>query len=181
MEKNNKKRKWILIVAIILIVVIIIPIMVIKGVFGSKPNADWLSIRAYQGDRITVNLHVTIDGEPATVKENGIGFNLNNNDDGFQTLTDRANDYNTYKYSLTIVNENGELIPLSITVNHWNWWEIVESDLYIDIDTKTQSYKTHETYCYTAENPIYHYEKASEPEQTVTGIKSIEEYAGCKG
>ena len=180
MEKNNKKRKWILIVAIILIVVIIIPIIVIKGVFGSKANADWLSVRAYQGDRITVNLHVTIDGEPATVKENGIGFNLNNNDD-FQTLTDRANDYNNYEYSLIIANENSKDIPLNITVRHWNWWEIVESDLYIDIDTKTQSYKTHETYCYTAENPIYHYEKVSEQEHTVEGSESIEVYAGCKG
>ena len=28
---------------------------------------------------------------------------------------------------------------------------------------------------------VFHYEKASEPEQTVTGIKSIKEYAGCKG
>ena len=180
MEKNNKKRKWILIVASVLIVVIVIPIIVIKGVFGSKPNADWLSVRAYQGDRITVNLHITIDGEPATVKKNGIGFNLNNNDD-FQTLTDRANDYNDYEYSLIIANENSKDIPLNIKVRHWNWWEIVESDLYIDIDTKTQSYKTHETYCYTAENPIYHYEKVSEQEQTVRGIESIKEYAGCKG
>ena len=178
---KNKKHKLIIIVAVVLIVIIVSPVIVIKSVLGFKPqDASWLNVRAYQGNRITVNLYVTVDGEPAKLTKNGIGFNLENND-GFQTLTDRANDYNTYKYSLKISSDKSKSIPLNITVNHWNWWEIVESDLYIDIDTKTQSYKTHETYCYTAENPIYHYKKASEQEQTVEGIESIEVYAGCKG
>ena len=180
-KKNNKIRKRIIIVAVVLIVIIITPVIVIKSVLGFKPqDASWLNVRAYQGNRITVNLHVTMDEKPAKLKKNGIGFNLKNND-GFQTLTDRANDYDTYEYSLKINRDNGQFIPLNITVNHWDWWQIVESDLYIDIDTKTNSYKTHETYRYTAENPIYHYETESEPEQTVEGIESIEEYAGCKG
>ena len=176
---NSKKRKWI-IIAVVMLIVIILPIIVIKSVLGFKPNADWLSVRAYQGDRVTVNLHITVDGEPAKVTKNGFGFNLKKNED-FQTLTDRANEYNDYEYAMLIENYNGNSIPLKVTVRHWDWWQIVESDLYIDIDTKTSSYKTHETYCFTAENPTYHYKKVTEPEKTVKGIESIDEYAGCKG
>lgn|GEM_PF-6207103 len=180
-KKNNKKRKRIIIVAVVLIVIIVSPVIVIKSIFGFKPDdASWLNVRTYQGNRITVNLYVTVDGEPAKLIKNGIGYNLKNND-GSQTLADRANDYNTYEYSLKINSGKGKSIPLNITVNHWNWWEIVESDLYIDIDTKSNSYKTHETYRYTAEYPIYHYETESEPEQTIEGIESIEISAGCKG
>ena len=176
---KNKKRKWLIISGIIIAIILIILIFV-KSVFGLKPDdASWLNVRAYQGNRITVNMHITIDGAPANLKQNGIGYTLKSND-GFQTLTDRANDYNTYDYSL-IINNNDKSIPLHITVNHWNWWEIVESDLYIDIDTKSNSYKTHETYRYTAEYPIYHYETESESEQTIEGIENIEIYAGCKG
>lgn len=180
-KKNNKIRKRIIIVAVVLIVIIVSPVIVVKSVFGFKPqDASWINVRAYQGNRITVNLYVTIDGEPAKLTKSGSGFKLENND-GFQTLTDRANDYNTYEYSLKVNSDNGQSIPLNITVNHWDWWQIVESDLYIDIVTKTNSYKTHETYRYTTESPIYHYETETEAEQTNEGIESIEIFAGCKG
>ena len=177
---ETRKKKRIIIATVVLMIVIILPVLVIKSVFGFQPDdASWFNVRAYQGNRITVNLYVTVDGNPAKLTKNGIGFHLESND-GFHTLTDRANEYNTYEYALTI-HHTGRSIPLLITVNHWNWWEIVESDLYIDIDTKTNTYKTHETYRYTAESPLYHYEKEAEPEQTAEGIESIEIRAGCKG
>lgn len=178
---KKKKRKWIIIVAVVLIVIIIAPVIVIKSVFGFKSDdISWFSVRAYQGDRITINLHITVDGEPAKLKKKGTGFHLKSNN-GFHTLTDRANDYGNYEYPFIIKCNDGKSIPLNIVVNHWDWWQIVESDLYIDIDTKANSYKTHEIYCYTAENPIYHYKNGTEPEQIVEGIENIEIYAGCKG
>ena len=57
----------------------------------------------------------------------------------------------------------------------------MESDLYIAVDTKAKTYTTYEKYGYTAEYPIYHYQKETEPKETINGINRIALYAGPKG
>ena len=144
---------------------------------------NYWTVRAYTGDRISINMLVTVDGKPAEVVNNKQEYRLKYNGET-TTLKDHASNYDTYEYPLLIKYKNGD-IPLNITVNHWNWWEIVESNLYIDIDTKSNTYTTHEKYKYTAEahaSPVYYYiSHECEPEETFSYIDSINLYAGCKG
>ena len=168
--------------SIIFVLVVAVIVVAVKITIGftlpfGKANVSWLNTRAYQGNRITINMHVTIDGKEANISSDS---HFLKHRDGYTVLKDRANSYDTYKYPLIIEGENTR-IPLNITVNHWNWWEIVESDLYIDIDTKSNTYTIYENYGFTAEYPVYHWETEKEPEQTVNGIEHIDEYAGCKG
>ena len=144
---------------------------------------NWWSVRAYAGDRIVVNMHITVNGKPAEVVNGKSNYKLSKHD-SYTSLKERANEYDTFEYPLLIKSDD-VTIPLNITVNHWNWWEIVESDLYIDIDTKTKAYTVYEEYEYTAEAqvaPVYYYiSHENEPKETIKGIDVINAYAGCKG
>ncbi len=61
----------------------------------------------------------------------------------------------------------------------WNWWDVQNINLYIDIDTKKNEYKTYEEYSHITEecNII----NESEPEETyeISDINYIS--VGCKG
>ena len=155
------------------------------ALFVKTERISWFSVRAYRGDRITVNLHLTIDGEKPDVEiSEDSGFRLYN-DEKETVLKALADSYDTYECSLFLKGK-GKSIPLKLIVRHWNWWEIIESDLYIDIDTKTNSYTTYEIYRYTAEtddfgNINYHYKTEKKPKETIEGIENIEISAGYKG
>lgn len=167
----------------IIVVIIILLIVVRFGFFFmpyNKANVSWWNTRSYMGDRITVNMHITVDGMQAEfIDDSYKSFSLILKD-GYTELTDRANEYDTYEYKLKIKNNDGN-IPLIIIANHWNWWEITESDLYIDIDTKSGTYTTYEEYGYTAENPTYHWKKVKEAKETHKGLNTINVYIGPKG
>lgn len=143
-----------------------------------KYNVNYFNVRAYTGDRVTVHCHVTVDGKPAIVTY-ADGSKLSD-ENGMYTLAARANDYDVYEYALKIQSKDIS-IPLKLTVKHWNWWEIMESDLYIDINTKDETYSTHESYGFTAEFPIYHYKTATQAKKTVKGIQKIKVTSGPKG
>ncbi|MBR2278597.1 MAG: hypothetical protein IJ872_05200 [Eubacterium sp.] len=176
-----KKNIWRIIIAIIILL-----IAVRCGFFFmpySKANVSWWSTRSYMGDRITVNMHITVDGMQAEFIDDTDDVNKSfslKRKDGYTKFTDRANEYDTYKYALKIKTHDG-VIPLNITANHWNWWEITESDLYIDIDTKSGTYTTYEEYGYTAENPTYHWKIVKEAKETHKGLNTINVYIGPKG
>ena len=160
---------------------IIISVIVIAfaATLLSQP-AMWLCFRLYSGDRITINMHITVNGKPAKIINNKNDFDLIHKKD-YTVLSAKADDYDNYEYDLLIENGDDKSIPLDITVCHWDWWEIMKSDLYIDIDTKTSTYKTHEKYMTTAENPLYHISIRTEPEREIKIINKIEINAGSKG
>ena len=176
---------------IIITVLALFIVIVAAGSFAGKTllfNDDlkilnYYTVRAYTGDRITINMHVTVDGKPVETVSDKRNMRLDFNG-SYTELKDRAASYDTYEYPM-IINSRDRGIPLNITVRHWNWWEIIESDLYIDIDTDSNTYTTHEEYKYTAESqsiPVYYYIKhESSPEETFGGIESIDISAGYRG
>ena len=162
----------------IIIVVVIIVFAFVATIISQV--AMWLGFRLYNGDRITVNMHITVNGESAKVINNKNEFDLTYKEN-YTTLSAKANRYDNYEYDLLIENGDNEKIPLNITVCHWDWWEITRSDLYIDIDTKTKSYNTHERYITTSENPLYHISIKTEPNRKLNYNGKIEINAGSKG
>jgi hypothetical protein len=140
---------------------------------------SYLGVRLYPGSRITVNLYVTVDGESVNVtKDDNTYFLIDNGD--YSTIKDRANDYDTYTYNMYIND-----IPFYVTVRHWNWWEILKCDLYIDIDTQSNSYTTYQTYTITEESDIcgtnYHTESYDTEKETYNDLDCINVSAGYLG
>lgn len=170
-----KKRKRAVIIIVVLILVVAL------GIIVRLPSApfpsDWLGTRLYQGQRLVIQLHITVDGEPAEVSKNDNWVYFLYSSDDVAVISARADSYETYEYSVLINDE----IPLNITARHWNWWEITRSDVFLDIDTKTDTYTVYENYSYTAESPTYHIEKVSEPKETFEGTEAINVSIGPKG
>lgn len=164
-----KKKKLIIILSLLLIVLIVtIPRLIMPH--------SWIGTRIYQGNRITINLHIDVDGKVANITKTNSGFQLKTTDYG-AIIFDRANNYDTYQYDLLINNS----IPVTIKANHWNWWEITKSDVYISIDTNSGTYTISEDYRYTKEQPTYHIEKIHEDKIVVDRIDSVLFYIGPKG
>ena len=63
----------------------------------------------------------------------------------------------------------------------WNWWDVQNINLYLDIDTAKNEYKTREEYSYISEQADYTAINESEPASTyeIDGINFIS--VGCKG
>lgn len=137
----------------------------------------WLGTRVYAGSRIICNIHITVDGEKANISKNDSFLYILLDKNYGEKLVDRANEYNTFKYKLKINNEN----DLIITANHWNWWEITRSDLYIDIDTNSNTYTAYEEYKYTAELPCYHIQYENEEKQEYSFDNVVNISIGPKG
>jgi hypothetical protein len=162
------------------IIKIIIPIILIFIVLLICFDVDsYLGVRLYQGSRITVNLYVTVDGKSVNVTEDeNTDFLVDNGD--YSTIKDRANDYATYTYNMYIND-----IPFCVTVRHWNWWEILKCDLYVDIDTQSNSYTTYQTYTITEESDIcginYHTESYETEKETYNDLDCIDVSAGYLG
>ena len=179
--KMKKKTKILISIAAVLTVVFLVCVFAGKAIlFNDKMNVvNYFSVRAYKGDRITVNMHITVDGKPAKVISDEENYRLSYKD-GCTTLKALANSYDTYEYSLRIKN-GSSFIPLNITAHHWNWWEITQSDLFIDVDTVAKTFTVSENYKYTAEQPYYHIKYVSEPKETFEDIDSINILVGPKG
>lgn len=161
----NRKIKFVILFALM---IIISAVIMSNGYVGT---------RLYPGNRIKANLHINIDGKPVDVTKNDNRLYILAKRQYGATIKHRANIYNTFEYNLLINND----IPMTIYARHWNWWEITRSDVYIDIDTKSQAYTVRENYKYTKELPKYHIEKVQEEAETISGIDSIEIYVGPKG
>lgn len=174
----NKRKKSAIVVSVIVIFAFVILIGVRLYSNHTMP-CDWLGTRLYQGDRIQCHLYVEVDGESAQiVKNDNIKYDFKETKKGF-VISHRANDYDSYEYNL-LVNDS---IPLSITANHFNWWEITNSDVYLSIDTNEKKYTISEYYCYTAENSSYVYsiKSVQEDERQYDYTDSIEFNIGPKG
>lgn len=147
---------------------------------------SYMYYRHYNGDRITINLSVTIDGEFITSdnvkaymasdedsKQNGNNISVKDKDD-YVTFSIRANEYGDYHINVNICDYS-----FMLNAYQWNWWDVQNINLYIGIDTKKNEYTTHEEYSHISEecNVV----EDSEPEATyeIGGMNHIS--IGCKG
>ncbi|MCM1113981.1 MAG: hypothetical protein NC397_00635 [Clostridium sp.] len=180
----------------ILISVISVLTAVCIGVYIFSYVSKWSYYRMhYYGDRITVNLYVTIDGEP--VKTEDIQVRMSNEIYVDNVYASKDNEENTIK-----VTDNGEYTSFSVKADsygdynmyadiagcafhlfayQWNWWDVQRCNLYIDIDTKRNEFKVSETYSHISEEDGYKKIECSEPE-TVNEISAVNYITvGCKG
>ena len=139
------KKKIIIPVVIIAVVCAVLLTLLIK-----PPFLNWLSVRLYLGDRFTMDLHVTVDGEDATVSRESGEYRLKGSS-GNYTLSARANDKKSYEYELSVEGKNGDIFPVTVRYQHFNWWEIIDGDVTLEINTETNRYKYNGTFTYTAE------------------------------
>lgn len=132
----------------------------------------------YFGDRITVNLYATVDGEQVDAKEISVvslgidsssGYVLYENTQSIK-ITDnedcssfsiKADSYGDYDFLVMIGDYKFQL-----GAYQWNWWDVQTSDLHIDIDTEKKQYKTYETYTHISEETGYRKVNEAEPEAT---------------
>lgn len=146
-------------------------------------QSSYFYYRAYKGDRITINLTATIGGKLmesdnikayATYERNSENTVLVQDNDDCVTLLVKAGDYGEY-----LVNTEIDEYHFVFRAMQWNWWDVQNINLYIDIDTKKNEYKTYEEYSHITEecNII----NESEPEETyeISDINYIS--VGCKG
>lgn len=161
---NKKKKSAVKAAAAVAAIILLIIAFMCSG----------LVTRLYLGDRIKVNMYITVDGKSAEISKNDTMTYKIKKGNGCYTISHRANEYDTFEYSLLI----NEKIPLNLCCNHWNWWEITRSNLYIDIDTKVKTYTYYEEYSYTS---YYHIEEVKEKKEIINGIDSIYTNFGPKG
>ena len=141
---KTRKTAIIAIVALALICAVLIVLLI------KPPFLSWATVRLYLGDRMTVSLHVTVDGTDASVSRESGDYRLSGSP-GDYTLSARANDKEAYEYTLSVKSKSGESFPVTVRYAHFNWWEIIEGDVTLEIDTETNRYKYHNTFTYTAE------------------------------
>ncbi|MDE6110433.1 MAG: hypothetical protein K2F65_00820, partial [Eubacterium sp.] len=144
---------------------------------------DDMHYRFYKGDRITINITATIDGEfiesdniKSYVTSDGNSEKtvlIKDNDDSVM-LSVKAGEYGEYLVNTEICNYH-----FVFRAMQWNWWDVQNINLSVDIDTEKKEYTTFEEYSHISEegNVV----QASEPKETyeITDINHIN--VGCKG
>ena len=119
------KKKSLLVVCFNLILCILICVI-------CKPNY----YRLYLGDRIKGNIELIIDEKPYLIEENKIKFlDFGNGmiyDDGKADISIRAGEYGKYRFEI-LDTPIGK--PISISCFQHNWWNVLDFDLTIKIDT----------------------------------------------
>lgn len=153
---NKCKKVFISICAVFLALFIIVCVQNGVELFQSS----YFYYRAYKDDRITINLTATIDGKQIKVDDIeaktayydgseeyqiGDGISVKDNDNTV-TFSIKANDYGDYHINVNMCGYN-----FMLEAYQWNWWDIQNINLYIDIDTKKKEYTTFEEYSHISE------------------------------
>ena len=166
---SKRKKVFLSISAVFLALFIIVCVQNGVELFQSS----WFYYRVYNGDRITINLTATIDGEQIKAEDieaktayyDGsedyqIGDRVPVKDNENHTVISiRANGYGDYHINVNICGYN-----FMLEAYQWNWWDVQNSNLYIDIDTKKNEYKIFEEYSHISEECDV--VKESEPKET---------------
>ena len=174
-----KKRTVIILISLLVIICGVLLFLQMK-----PPVLNWLTVRLYLGNRATVDMHVTVDGEAASVSRNGgDGFMLKGKA-GEYTLTAKASDYDNYTYGLMIEGKNGDTYPIKLIYQHWNWWEILKDELTINVDSSSKAIIVNEKYNVTLEeldgegNSNYFYKSGTKPGIRLPIDQNAEIYIG---
>ncbi|MCH5350050.1 MAG: hypothetical protein J1E40_12055 [Oscillospiraceae bacterium] len=109
--------------------------------------------RLYLGDRIKGNIEIEIDNKAYSIEENKIDFHSSGKskmfDDGTAGISIRAGEYGIY--SLEILGTPIEK-PISIRCYQYNWWNVMDFELTIKIDTAQNEINYNGNYMTIADN-----------------------------
>ncbi|MCM1285417.1 MAG: hypothetical protein NC213_01305 [Acetobacter sp.] len=176
---KNKKRKY-SITAIILIILVISSIVYIR--------ADrWLYYRVYTGNRITVNLHAAIDNEKVfaddisaqnlyvqyidnkEILKNEYDLSVKSKDD-FVKFSIKADSYGEHYMGVSINSYN-----FVLRAYQWNWWDVQNITLYIDINSKNNTFTFHQENSHISENMGYipDYESTKPETHSIDDVNNI--------
>ena len=126
-------KKWIAILSAVMVVLIAAVVVYLGFCVGYKT----IYYRLYQGDRITGEITVHIDGETALFDEERTREHWNC--EGDFSIVDhgvnvslKAGDYGSYDFDIYIVGMNQ---PLQFSVWQLNWWNVKTFRLDVVVDT----------------------------------------------
>ncbi len=165
----NKKPIYIIVASVLFVAIVLV--MCFTRIF--VPTL--IGAKLYQGPRIIVEMHISVDGKNAEVIKTDNTTAKLKTEDGLVTLTDRISDCGLFKYELEV---NG--IPVVFEGYHYEWWEVIESNLYLNIDTKNNTYTISENYFHTEQDNFFfcHRETKKEYPRTYEGLDIIKTYIG---
>ena len=144
---------------------------------------SYMHYRHYKDDRITINLTATIDGEliksdkiKSDVTSDSFSENtvLIKDKDNCVELSVKAGEYGEYLISTEICDYHFDFRAMQ-----WNWWDVQNINLTVDIDTKKNEYTTYEEYSHISEEGNVVIE--SEPKETYEISDTNYISVGCKG
>ena len=124
------------------IIAIVVAVLLLAGIALILIN-HLLYRFIFNSDRITGTIHVTLDGEEYDLKDgdvtgcyesNVIGIEFSKTTDGAKVST-RGGDYGPYELWIHI---EGLASPLKAVVFQYNWWNVVEFDLTVSIDSAAE-------------------------------------------
>lgn len=169
------KKKIIAIISAVVAVLCISAVLV--GMFTTAfVEHSVLGAKLYRGDRITADLHIYVDSVAAEItKEDDGDYEIIGTDSGVRLLQ-KTNEEKTYEYNLLI---NGKY-KMKFSIKRLNWWEVLNSDVTINIDSSTDSCFVSESYNYTTDNPIYRIKKGEYNETMYDVSEGIEMKVGYK-
>lgn len=132
------KRKF------LIILFIVISVLAVVLCFLCKP----IYYRLYLGNRIMGNVQVTIDNKPITLDKNCFitvedKHSVQQNGDALDIAL-RGGDYGNYGFEIEIPNFSEKI---RVTIMQFNWWNVINFDIDITVDTKSQNVTY--TYFYT--------------------------------
>lgn len=129
----------------------------------------------YRGPRLVVEIYVSVDGKNTAVKKADDTNSVVKNKDGYDVLTAKINECGYFEYKLDVDG-------MTVTLNgyHFEWWEVIESTLYLDINTEAQTYTVSENYFHTMQNNFFFCHRVTEKEypRTFEGLDDIKTNIG---
>ena len=120
----SKLKKWLIGLGLVLSLVLLL---------GS---CNYLFVRPmyyrlfYPWDRVTGTVQVELDGEPAAFTVEGETLRSPIRGEGSARISDHANDYDVYAYTIRI---DGVEQPIELSLLKWNW-KVIRFDVRIIVD-----------------------------------------------
>lgn len=128
----------------LIILFTVIAVLAFVLCFFCKP----IYYRLYLGNRITGSVQLSVDGKLITLDENCFitvedKHSVQQNGDALD-IAFKGGDYGTYEFEIEVPNFSERI---TVTIMQFNWWNVVDFDIDIAIDTANESVTY--TYFYT--------------------------------
>lgn len=136
-----------------------------------------LFAKIYSGNRISAELNIYVDGVAAKITKADDGDYLIEGTEYGAKLLHRANENDSYEYNL-LVNSK---YKMKISAQHFNWWEIIKSTVYINIDSASASCFLTEKHSFTSDNPKYRVKVGEYNEYFYDLTEGVSFFIGPKG
>ena len=120
----SKFKKWLIGLGLVLSLVLLLGSC---NYFFARPMYYRLF---YPWDRVTGTVQVELDGEPAAFTVEGETLRSPIRGEGSARISDHANDYDVYAYTIRI---DGVEQPIELSLLKWNW-KVIRFDVRIIVD-----------------------------------------------